>query len=257
MLIDPFTIIAQIVNFAILAVALKLVLYDRVIAAMDAREASIAERLEQAAARETEAAGEAQAYQRRREDLQARREELIDQARRAAHEHQQELLEEARSEVDDERRRWQRALRAEQEELHRELQLQATEQIIEIARGVLRDLADTELETHVIDSALARLAADAGSRRALFDPAAGTPLKVRTALALGDDHRRMMVERLHAAGLDERRAVRFEQDPDLLLGVEFHGDGTAVSWCAEDYLSQLSSRVDELIDESVGPGEHR
>ena len=46
MLIDPFTVIAQIVNFAILAIVLKYVLYDRVIAAMDRREESIAERLD-------------------------------------------------------------------------------------------------------------------------------------------------------------------------------------------------------------------
>jgi hypothetical protein len=48
-LIDPFTVIAQIVNFAILAFALKRLLYDRVIQAMDAREASIAARLDDAA----------------------------------------------------------------------------------------------------------------------------------------------------------------------------------------------------------------
>ena len=42
MLIDPFTVIAQIVNFAILAFVLKHFLYDRVIDAMDRREASIA-----------------------------------------------------------------------------------------------------------------------------------------------------------------------------------------------------------------------
>ena len=59
MLIDPFTVIAQIVNFAILAFLLKHFLYDRVIDAMDRREASIAERLSEAEQREATAHVEA------------------------------------------------------------------------------------------------------------------------------------------------------------------------------------------------------
>ena len=50
MLIDPFTVIVQIINFAVLLVALKVVLFDRIVRHMDERQQRLAEQREQVAA---------------------------------------------------------------------------------------------------------------------------------------------------------------------------------------------------------------
>ena len=55
MLIDWFTVIAQIVNFLVLVYLLKRFLYKPIIKAMDGREQRIAGRLEEADKREEEA----------------------------------------------------------------------------------------------------------------------------------------------------------------------------------------------------------
>lgn len=59
MLIDWFTVVAQIINFLILVFLLKHFLYGRIINAMDQREARITSRLEEAETQRKEAENEA------------------------------------------------------------------------------------------------------------------------------------------------------------------------------------------------------
>jgi len=247
MLIDPFTVIAQIVNFAILAIVLKYVLYDRVIAAMDRREASIAERLGEAERREATAQDEAEQLRQEREALDRRRQELLEEARSAAAVHHDELTERARAEVDAERTRWERGLRAEQREFRADLQRHTVDEVVQLSRQALSDLARVDLERAVIDRALEHLASHRDEREDIFVADDRNQfLTVRTAFEVSDTERRDITGRLREMGLDADRRVRFERDPELVLGVEFRGDGTAVSWNAADYLAQLSARLDEL-----------
>jgi len=248
-LIDPFTIIAQIVNFAILAVALKYVLYDRVIEAMDQREASIASRLEEAERREIEAESAAEAFRQRSEQLERDRHELLHEARAGATKHRQDLLDQARADVDDERRRWQRSLQAEQQEFHRELQRRTALETVELSRRALADLAHADLETAVIDLGLDHLATDHRTRADLFGgDGSATPLTVRTAFPLSEERRSTLTQQLRGMGLDPDRAVRFDQALDLVLGIELQGDGTAVSWHVDDYLDQLGDSFDQFLE---------
>jgi F-type H+-transporting ATPase subunit b len=256
MLIDPFTVIAQIVNFAILAVVLKYLLYDRVIEAMDRREASIAERLSEAEQREATAQDEAEQLREEREQLDRRRQELLDEARSAAGEHRDQLIERARTEVEEERMRWERGLRAEQREFRADLQRHTVEEVMELSRRALSDLARVDLEGAVVDRALEHLASRDDERDAIFvGDDRNQSLTVRTAFDVPDAERRTIEARLREMGLDAARPVRFERDPELVLGVEFRGDGTAVSWNAADYLAQLSARLDELATglDRIGP----
>ena len=134
MLLDPFTIFAQIFNFAILVVALKHFLYDRVIEAMDAREASIAARLDDAEQRESSAAQEVADYERRRRELEGRERELLDEAQAEADRHRKGLLNEARTDVDAQRQRWEAALRAEKLEIEDELRQRTAAEVVALSR---------------------------------------------------------------------------------------------------------------------------
>ena len=84
MLIDWFTVVAQIVNFLILVGLLKYFLYGRIIRAMDQREERIAARLAEAQQREQEAKEERQHYQARKEELEKQKGGILAQAREEA-----------------------------------------------------------------------------------------------------------------------------------------------------------------------------
>lgn len=254
MLLDPFTIIAQIVNFTILMVALKHFLYHRVIDAMDEREASIAARLHDADHREAAAAAEADEYRDSRQALEDQRQEFLDHARSQADRHQRQLLAEARVEVESERRRWEHALELEKHELQHELQRRTAYEVVELARRALSDLAGTDLEAVVLQLALDHLEVEKESSAELFAEAAiSADFTVRTAFPIPHDQRTRLLDRLHSLGLGPDRRVIFTHDSDLILGVEFQSAGTAVSWHVDDYVDRLAATVHRLID---GPDQH-
>ena len=74
MLIDWFTVIAQLINFTILLVALKLLLYDRIVEAMEERRRTIEEQEERAEQARREAEERAEELEEDRHELRARRE---------------------------------------------------------------------------------------------------------------------------------------------------------------------------------------
>lgn len=248
MLIDPFTVIAQIVNFAILAYALKRLLYARVIRAMDEREASIAARLTDAEQREREAHDEADGLRHERAQLDRERHQLLDEARNDAARHGQELLEHARDDVEEERSRWQRGLASEQREFRLDLERRTTAEVVELSRLALSDLAQERLDRAILDRAIDDLAQHDHARTAiLIGDDAKTPIRVRTAFGVAPEDRQRTIERLRSIGLEPDRPVRFDTDSSLVLGVEFRGDGQSVSWNAADYLDRLDASLDEMV----------
>lgn len=247
MLIDPFTIVAQIVNFVILAVALKYFLYDRVIAAMDEREAAIAGRLSAADEREQAAITEVAEYTRRNEAFGRERHAMLEQVHTEATENRQQLLDRSRADVAEQRRRWEGSLEAEQREFERELHRRTSEQVIELSRQALSDLADTELEAAIVRLGLEQLAGSGDVHDELFFAGAGQqPITVRTAFALAPERQHEVTSTLGSMGAGQDRTIRFEVDPDLILGIEFRSDATSVGWNATDYLDQLDARVVDL-----------
>lgn len=237
MLLDPFTIIAQLINFAILVVALKFLLYDRVIATMDEREAKIAARIADAEEREEEAKRALEGNRAQRRQFEDQRDELMDTARHDAEEHGRERLSELRDEIDEQRRQWQRSLRREQSDLEVNFKRRSAEQVLGVARRAVEDLAGADLEHRTVDRALDRLAGDEDATRTIAGD--GTDEIVVVTGFPADAYRRQVSERLRALGVAQDQPVRFEHDPALVLGVEIRANSSAVSWNAADYLDRL------------------
>lgn len=263
MLIDLFTVIAQIINFLVLVVALKFLLFDRVVAAMDEREARIASRLEDAAAREDQAREEAEELREKRQELADREEELMAEARDQARKRRTELLDEARGDVDEQRSRWLRSLEHEQRDLREEIHRRIQTEVLDLGRSVLTQVAGASLERAVVDRGLDEILAsdeftealDAGrseSRKALV---------VRSSFALDDEIQSSVEDRL--TELVDDLVLRFEVDDELVLGLEMQVGDRVVSWSAEDFLNRLERAesgivgllADELDDEEKGSAE--
>jgi F-type H+-transporting ATPase subunit b len=73
MLIDWFTVVAQIINFLILVWLLKRFLYKPILNAIDAREKKIAKELADADAKKAEALKEREEFQHKNEELDQQR----------------------------------------------------------------------------------------------------------------------------------------------------------------------------------------
>ncbi|HSH40964.1 MAG TPA: F0F1 ATP synthase subunit delta [Arenicellales bacterium] len=249
MQVDWITVTAQIINFLVLVWLLQHFLYQPVIRAMDRREQRIAERLNEAGQRETEAREQIDEYRQKQARLEEQRQSLLEDYRREAREEKQRLLEEARGEVEETRRHWQRQAGQEKREFLENLSRQTGRTVAEIAGKALADLADIELEERVVDLFIERLK-DLDEETLRDMPASGEKLRVSTAHDL-DQHRRGRITRALHEQLGKELEIEYEKAPDLICGIRLADDGHAVDWNLADYLAQLTERMESAIDDAV------
>ena len=245
MTIDWLTVSAQIVNFLILVWLLKRFLYKPVLNAMNQREQRIREQLDDARNREATADERAARYEEETKALAQQRDAVLVEAEEDAKARRKALIATARQEVNETRTQWQAQLEDEKNAFLNELQRSAASMIQEIARNAVRELADAELEALIIDRFLLHLKGlDKAACRALTKNR--DALRVATAFELETGVRQELTHALHecfAANLD----VDYEREPTLLCGIELRGDGQRLSWHVNDYLADLTERMDAKL----------
>lgn len=249
MLIDWFTVVAQIINFLILVWLLKRFLYQPILDAIDAREQRIAAKLADADAKKMEAQKERDAFQQKNEDFDKQRIARMNQVAEAVNAERAQLLDAARQESSDLRAQLQVTLKNEQHSLNEALSHRAREEVFAIARKTLIDLADTTLEDRVTAIFLDRLRElddeELADLKLVFKASVG-PLLIRTAFTLSTEQCAAIETTINGV-LGEEKAVKFETAPDLISGIELVANGRKVAWSIASYLASLEESIDELL----------
>jgi len=249
MLIDWFTVIAQVINFLILVWLLKRFLYRPILNAIDARENRIAAKIADANEKETEAQKQREAYQQKNELFDQQRNARMNEALEAAKTERAQLLETARQEADDLRTRLQQAIRNEQHSLNEEISRRAREEVFAIARKALSDLAGTSLEQRMTEIFIDRLreldTAQITELKSAFKLSSNT-LRIRTAFKLSVQQK-TEIETVIAEIFGKHKPLEFVVAPDLLSGIEINSDGRKIAWSISDYLDSLAKSVDDLL----------
>lgn len=249
MLIDWFTVAAQVVNFLILVWLLKRFLYRPILDAIDAREKRIAKELADADAKKAEAQQERDAFEHKNEAFERQRAALLSQATTEAKAERQRLLDAARLAADNLSARRQEALTSDAHNLNQIISRRAQQEVFAIARKALSDLATTDLEERMCEVFIRRLGemdprVKAGLAESLRTATA--PALVRSAFALPAEQRTAIQNALNQSFSAEIR-VRFETAPDLISGIELATDGQKLAWTIADYLASLEKGVGELL----------
>lgn len=251
MLIDWFTVIAQVLNFLILVWLLKRFLYKPILNAIDAREKRVAAELADADAKEAEAQKEKEEFKQKNEEFDQQRAALLSRAKDEAKSERQRLLEEARKEASDLRAKQQESLRNDKQNLNRAISRRAQQEVFAIARKALQDLAGTDLEERTVDTFAKKLRELEGKEKEQLVSVlalASSPVLVRTAFDLPQAQRELIKKTIkETLGIEVQ--VRFETVPDLVSGIELTANGQKVAWSIAGYLSSLEEGIDELLQE--------
>lgn len=255
MLIDWFTVSAQLINFVILVWLLKRFLYQPILHAIDAREQRIALSLADAAAKETEAETERDAFRRKNETFEQQSAELLNQATDEAKAEGQRLLDEARQAADDLRAKRQEELQREQQSLNDEIVRRTRAEVFAIARKTLSDLSGTSLEAQMSEVFTERLRAlddEARQRFASVLKTSTQPALVRSAFELAPEQQETIRRALNEV-LAADVQVRFDTAPEEIGGIELTTDGQKVAWSIADYLRSLENSIGELLEKRAVP----
>lgn len=253
MLIDWFTVIAQIINFLILVLLLRRFLYRPILNMMAERERKIADRLEQAEKQRATAVAEIETYRQKNTDFDQERENMIRQAQADVTDRRQTWLHEAREEVDETRTRWQKALAEERKAFLQNARQQAGLQTYRIIGQALADLADAELEAQIVKVFLARLAdlpaKDAQTIRDVLARETAV-LSLHSGFDLDDTQRKMLRQAI-ATQFNNGHTLQFQTNPDLICGLELVAPGHKVAWSLASYLDELEEALLDALNSAA------
>ncbi|MBX0328854.1 F0F1 ATP synthase subunit delta [Oscillochloris sp. ZM17-4] len=257
MLIDWFTVGAQVINFLILVWLMKRFLYQPILNAIDTREKLIAAELANAAEKEAEALRARDEFQRKNAAFDQERAGLLSKATAEAGAEREKLIAAARQAADDLAAMRQESLRSEEQRLHEGVSRQTAQEVFAVARKALGDLAGASLEERMGEVFTRRLRALDGPAKAGLADALATataPVTVRSAFDLPAGPRAAIQQALNETFAAEI-PLHFATAPDLIGGIELAAGGHKVAWSIADYLTSLEADVGELLRQGTGDGE--
>ncbi|WP_299492804.1 F0F1 ATP synthase subunit B [Acaryochloris sp. IP29b_bin.137] len=253
MLIDPLTVVAQIINFLILVALLRRFLYAPITQVMKKRERLIAQQLQDAAHQQEIAQQEAERWRQMQQSLEHRQASLLTQAQDAADEHRHQLLQQIRDEVDSTQTQWREAVKRERRVFLSVLQQRAGQQLAATLRCILQDLASANLEQQIAEAFITRLNhlpfSEQGVLETSLSNARGQELVISSTFPMPEDRKAQILAVLHQhAPAMESSVYQFVTIPDLICGIELKIPGYKLAWTIEQYLEQLEVKLNQVWD---------
>jgi len=252
MIINWFTIVAQVLNFLILVWLMKRFLYKPILHAIDEREKRIATALADADKKKADAQKESDEFKHKNKAFDQQRAALLSKATDEAQAERQRLLDEARNVAAVLSSKRQETLRNDAHNLNQAISRRTQHEVFAIARKALTDLAGTSLEERMVDIFVRRLRELDGEEKRLLASALKAspgPVIVRTTFDLLPAQCASTEDAIRET-LGTETQVRFETAPDLISGIELTTNGQKVAWSIADYLISLEKGVDELLKEN-------
>lgn len=247
MLIDWFTVAAQIVNFLALVWLLKHFLYGRIIRAIEARESRIAARLSEAEVKERTAGEQLALYHAKLQEFEQQRESLLAEARLEAEQQHSEMIEKAREHVRSLEATWQDDLDRERNTFLLDLRQRAATEILALVRQTVADLACVDIQRCAVQVFLEKIRL---LEREAWKGLVKGELSIRTAFDLPEETR-VEIQRTISDRLETPVTLRFERAPDSGLGLEIRGNGWRIGWNSESYLETLEEDLREALEHST------
>ncbi|TIH13420.1 ATPase [Marinifilum sp. JC120] len=237
MLLDWFTIFAQILNFFVLIVLLKLFLYKPIVEAMQERK----ERIVSETRVLREARVEAQTLKiellRKREDLENRESEVMAEIHAEAEKWQQQAMESARAEIDIMRKEWLSALEREKESFALNLRKKLIHEVSATAARIVHDLSGSDLEQLILSGFMQRI-----DEEARGVDSGNSEILIRT----GFEHTDLQKQKLKQF-LEELFPVHNERifitDSRLGLGIELIAGDRKWEWNLNSYVTELETKI--------------
>ena len=248
MLINWFTVIAQIINFLILVFLLQRFLYKPIMQTIKKRQKMIDARWKDAEIAQEEAQQEADNYRQQQQELQQQKETVTAQMLQKVEQEHQQLLIKARREVEEMQMKWREALSQEQNDFIRSLRQQIAEQTNSIVRHALQDLANADLEQQIIISFCQRLQEMDENQKQIIAQSlqnSSQPIIIKSSFEISPESRQQIIKALQIQ-IVSNNPLEFQTSPDLICGIQIKLAAYVISWNLDDYLQTLESRFQQL-----------
>ncbi|MCH9697720.1 MAG: F0F1 ATP synthase subunit B [Gammaproteobacteria bacterium] len=253
MIIDWFTVCAQILNFLILIWLLNRFLYKPILNAIDEREYRIASQLEEAARIKAEAQRERLDFEQKNIHFEQQRSQQFKAAIQHAESERQKLIEQARQETADLKQQWLETLSCEQTRLNQHLRQRIEQEVFNIARKTLHDLSSTELEDQITTVFIHHLHTQARQLNSQFNTINSrnsAQAIIRSQFTLSENQQSAIKHALNDI-TQQPLTAQFENSLSRSCGIECVIGSHKISWTLDDYLDSMESVFGDLMQETV------
>ncbi|VEP14546.1 ATP synthase subunit b 2 [Hyella patelloides LEGE 07179] len=253
MLIDPFVVIAQIINFLILVALLKRFLYKPITQAMEARSQRIERQLATAAEKEKDAEVEKELYLQKQQELASQKQAWLEQTKQEVEQEKEKLTQQAQAEVNQARSQWYANLEQDRQKFTCELRDRLSQQVAITTRKALSDLANANLETQIIETFIDRLYnLDELQKNTINTAPVPNPrhiINICSSFTIPEEKKERVITAIREQ-IAANAEVQFEIVTDFICGIELRDRGYKISWNLEHYLTELETATAKILTEN-------
>ncbi|WP_293746691.1 hypothetical protein [uncultured Paraglaciecola sp.] len=253
MTIDWFTVGAQTLNFLLLVWLLKRYLYGPILKAIDDRETQTAKVINQADAIKLDAQLQRKMLEKKNNEFDAKRDELFTKAKNTALSESEQIIAKAHINADQISKSRLQALERELEHYQQDIALKTLQEVYDVARKVLADLASVELEQNMFECFCKRLQNMTLDEKHNFNKAldaGNTELLIYSAFELTQtqiDKVDGILQQVSSAKSNSHFHLKLEVKTTLISGIEIRSNGWKIAWSTEDYLNVLQTFISQLL----------
>ena len=263
MQIDWFTVGAQTLNFLLLVWLLKRYLYAPILKAIDARESQVAKVISDAERIKLNAELQSNLFNKKNVEIDNKRDELLKEANVIAHKQGEQIVLEANINADKISKHRLLALEKELQHYQDNIVLKTLVEIYEIARKVMADLADVELEQQMFEHFcrhLHNINSDETNNlhRAIEED--NSVLRLSSAFELSttqiekiDAILQKLIARKSTAHksstTNKPYQLKHEVKTELIMGIELRSNVWKIGWNSDDYLKVLQTYINQILVE--------
>ena len=248
MQIDYFTIFAQIINFLVLVLLLRHFLYGRIIKAIDEREKMIESQLQEAAKKKKEADDEADSYRKMKKEFLSGHEGMLAAAREETQNIRRELSKKAADEVNENKAKWNEEIQRQKDAFLNNMRMSASKEIYAIARRALADLANEELESHIMETFIYKLQKmDDDEKKKMMEFLEKKKAIVIKSGFLIPESTRQSIHKTLQDQIGDDLNISYILSPDLISGIELSAQDLRISWSVGSYLDSLEDELSMMF----------
>ncbi len=241
--INWFTYFAQIVNFLILMALLQRFLYKPITRAMIQRKLQIKATVDEANEKRIAAEAELEKYRQQNLKLQEEKEEILLKTREEAEKERQKLVDKIQLEIQESKRKWYQEIAQEKADFLINVRRKTLEEIYRVLRLSLADLANVQLEEHIVNVFLQRLET---AQHELANIAINK-INVSSAFPLNNEQQKKISQTIEQyTGVKDQ--ITFEIQTDLICGISLTFNSQEIVWSLENYLQNLSENLTTVIN---------
>lgn len=246
MLIDPFTVFVQVLNFVILILILKRFLFGPIMRAIATREQKIATAQEEARTNNEQAQQKLREIEEHKAELADQEAEFLRQAKSRAETLETQLITGAKATAKVKQKQLRAALDKEKSQRLDDLRRELSAHVYNAADQAMQDLAGLTLQQRIEACFFEKLEHEQGDDEKGFSAlfTSGSSLTVTTA-AIMEPQTQTYLQNLLAKKFGFQGNITFEKKQELISGIEISGNGRKIAWTIEKYLKDLKNGLSD------------